>query len=69
MQLRECTELLSLKISEAVWRVKPTWYLIMTNDNCTEASNIGVNFKADSLKCNSSQSESFIPNFTYRSSF
>ncbi len=33
MQLRECTELLSLKISEAVWRVKPTWYFITANDN------------------------------------
>lgn len=33
MQLRECTELLSLKISEVAWRVKPTWYLITTNDN------------------------------------
>jgi hypothetical protein len=60
MQLREWTELFSLKISEAVWRVKPTWYLIMTNDNCTEASNIGVNFKANALKCYTDQLEPFI---------
>ncbi len=33
MQLRECTELLSPKISQAVWRVKPTWYFITANDN------------------------------------
>lgn len=33
MQLRECTEFLSLKISEVALRVKPTWYFITANDN------------------------------------
>lgn len=33
MQLRECTELLSLKISEVAWHVKPIWYFITANPN------------------------------------
>lgn len=61
MQLRECTEFLSLKISEVAWRVKPTWYFITTNDNAlkprtweliskhTHSSVIGVNPNHSSL--------------------